>query len=141
RAPPTKTHSRATNAIPPIPQHIRATRRVVEARLSDVAIARVVDRAANIVIAELRVRQTNGKTSRAERVIQSNACPILVSGLKARPCTRVRDEWFVGRTLAEASAEAAIPRADWPRDGDSTRRAEPSSHVRDGKGEKICADP
>src|SRR5436853_293458 len=64
-----KNHSRATIEIPRIQQHIHATQRVVEARLRDVAIARVIDRAANVVIAELRISQTNGTSPRAERLI------------------------------------------------------------------------
>src|SRR5690242_4029276 len=132
--------SRAPIEIPCVHQHGGAAERVVQSNLRDVPIAGVVDRSANVVVPKFRVCETNGEASRPEWMIESDARLVFVPGLEARTSAGVSDEWLVGRALSQTPAEAKIPRADRPCDGDSSRGTETGSHVRDRKREKVVAD-
>src|SRR4029077_2744998 len=54
--------------------------------------------------------------------------------------TCVVDEGLIGRGLSKASAESEIPRAQWSCDGDSARRPEPRSQVRDRESKEVISD-
>ena len=114
--------------------------RVVELELREVAIAGVVDRARELVVAERRVGQADREAAGSDRAIDADARPVFVPRLIVQRGTSGDVERIVLRGVPHAQPKPDVPVADRSRDHDAARAAEPRSHVRDRERQEVASD-